>query len=171
MFSQYPPSAWWSYAIYGEFDTPYVSTSSVNYIIEQEPIAVLDVDSSMSLITPAKADSYGLREVVHGVTETNEINVFGFPSQWIVRKRGISLDQVDSECALLHKALSMGAGVRSGRPYLAQDLTDSIRYDQIILREQDYTQAMADADNLLSYSLGGNDVTVKVVGIWKELTP
>lgn len=171
-FTQYPVSSWLVQTIYqNTFDAPFDGVSGWRFL-EPEPRGVLDVDNSMSLVVPESATPYGVREVVKATTDTNGVDVFGFASVSNIVKKAISegdIGAVNIDCQFMYTGWCMGASSRSGLPYYSLDSQDLNAYFQILLEESDYTQAMADNDNIIEESAGGLTTQFKVVGIWKKV--
>lgn len=169
LFGQYPPSMWTSITVYDEaFTAPFAGPADWPFI-ENDPWVLLDVANIANIVVPDKATPYGLREVVKGVTDTNAVPVFGYFALSSILKRGVATGEAaDVSCSFRNKVHCMGASVRSGHQYYATNLVDTASYNQIGLLETDYTQAMADNDNIVESTVGGMDYTYKIVAIFKE---
>lgn len=169
LLGSYPPSLWTSLTIYDEaFVVPFVGPAGWLFV-EPDPLVILDVANVANIIVPTQVIPYGLRDVVHAVTDTNDVSVFGFLALSAILKRGIATDiSEDVPCVFRHKVHCMGASVRSGHPYYATNVADNLSYNQIGLLETDYTQAMADNDNIVISTRGGIDYTYKIVALFKK---
>lgn len=165
LFSQYPPSQWLAMTrTMDSFTHPFAGISGWAFI-EPEPWTLLELSSSLT-VDPVVNNVKELRECVIADTKTNTVRVFGFDTYHVVFKRGLTNDVPNNiACSFQHKINGMGASVRSGHYYRAT-YTNNTMYQQIVMRESDYTQEMSNADNLITYSSGGYDLYYKIVGVW-----
>lgn len=125
------------------------------------------------LFTPDRAN-FGVKEIQTGVTETNNVRVGGYQYLTSITDISASLEQeapsisfrweVITESAIIYNSLQGGFFTNS-----AFDTKQCV-----LLREEDYTQAIADDGNILEVTqdigFGDIDYELHIVGLWKEHT-
>jgi hypothetical protein len=101
-------------------------------------------------------------EVAVGVTTTNGVDVWGFNAEIELVDRGLQDDQPADLTAAVRMLFWANGAVLHGPSVYDESNTAFVGRNAIILREDDYTQAMADAGNEF---VDNNGTLFRIVGL------
>jgi hypothetical protein len=162
LFTEYMPGSVMVISNYPAVTVP-AAFGAFSYI-EATPAVDLDL-AGISTMTP-DSSPVSINETAKGATTTNGVEVYGSVLDVSLADLGLEDGGGALEATPRLFVQAPGATVRAPVNVVATDATNNLLYNQVILDETDYTQAMADANNTFTYDVGANTFVWSIVGIY-----
>ena len=170
LFSQYVPGDIDIYTKYERFNSPF-TWNGVFRILEDMPTIIQGISNS-DIIVPTKA-ALAPSELAFGETVTNGVEVFGSSVYCELEDNSITFNAAAVDPEVFIRVQAPGATVRTPVQVRGGDTNLNTVNLNMILKESDYTQAMADNDNIVEYvypGVGTDIATARIVGLWEGTT-
>jgi hypothetical protein len=143
---------------------------------EMAPQMLGTFDGSWTIHTPDSTGPSGEGGATSGLTKTNQVRVSGFASSFQIKNHRLTLGIGDpARCPLEFDIATQGAVLAGNEYYLQLEEGEPPQVARAgFLRESDYTQAMADAGNMLyigptAYPVA--QLALHIVGLFNEVVP